>query len=170
MTTCLPLLCWAFQLISSRLGPGNLLDFFVIWDLLVATTSSPSSIATHLCSNSWHSVYHPHLLPQLILPHFPPPPYFAPKSLPPSNFLSKGNRETEGRANQRLPHLVIHSIYRDQTQTLLLIPRSAYWQEPVIAVSWEDLPEPGKYRGGCSQPTIGLLSTGFPKGGVRKRT
>jgi hypothetical protein len=25
-----------------------------------------------------------------------------------------------------------------------------------MAVSWEDLPEPDKYRGICSQPTIGL--------------
>jgi hypothetical protein len=30
-----------------------------------------------------------------------------------------------------------------------------------IAVSWETPPDPDKYRGGCSQPTIGL-STGSP--------
>jgi hypothetical protein len=40
----------------------------------------------------------------------------------------------------------------------LWMPRSAYWQEPDIAVSWEALPEPDKYRGGCSQPSIGLSS------------
>jgi hypothetical protein len=34
------------------------------------------------------------------------------------------------------------------------IPTSACWQEPDIAVSWEAVPD--KYRGGCSQPTIGL--------------
>jgi hypothetical protein len=43
----------------------------------------------------------------------------------------------------------------------LWMPRSACWKEPVIAVSWEYLPEPYKYRGGCSQPTIGL-SVGCP--------
>jgi hypothetical protein len=36
------------------------------------------------------------------------------------------------------------------------MPTSACWQEPDIAVSWEALTEPDKYRGGCSQPTIGL--------------
>jgi hypothetical protein len=41
------------------------------------------------------------------------------------------------------------------------MPRNACWQVPAIAVSWEALPEPDKYRGGCSQPTIGL-SSGFP--------
>jgi hypothetical protein len=34
-----------------------------------------------------------------------------------------------------LPHVGIHPIYRQQTQTLLLMPRSACWQEPDIAVS-----------------------------------
>jgi hypothetical protein len=29
----------------------------------------------------------------------------------------------------------------------LLMPRSVCWQEPDIAVSWEALPEPDKYRG-----------------------
>jgi hypothetical protein len=52
--------------------------------------------------------------------------------------------------------LGIHPIYNYQTQTLFLMPRSACWQEPYIAVSWEALPEPYKYRCGCSKPTIGL--------------
>ena len=34
-------------------------------------------------------------------------------------------------------------------------------KEPDIAVSWEALPEPVKYRCGCLQPTI-TLSTGIP--------
>jgi hypothetical protein len=76
--------------------------------------------------------------------------------------LSKGNvgtkcgAETKIKAIQRLPHLGIYPIYRHQTQTLLWMPKSACWQEPNIAVSWEDLPEPDKYRGECSQPAIGL--------------
>ena len=34
-----------------------------------------------------------------------------------------------------------------------------------MAASRDALPKPDKYRGGCSQPTIGL-STGFSDGGV----
>jgi hypothetical protein len=36
------------------------------------------------------------------------------------------------------------------------MPGGACWQKPVMAVSWEALPKPDKYRGGCSQSTIGL--------------
>jgi hypothetical protein len=32
--------------------------------------------------------------------------------------------ETEGKIIQRLPHLGIHTIYNNQTQTLLWMPRS----------------------------------------------
>jgi hypothetical protein len=64
--------------------------------------------------------------------------------------------ETEGKFIQRLPHLGIHLIYSHQTQTLLWIPTSACGQKLDIA-----LPVPDKYRGGCSQPNIGL-STGSP--------
>ena len=69
--------------------------------------------------------------------------------------------ETEGMTIQRLPHLGIHPINNHQTQTLLWMPTGACWQEPDIAVSWEALPVPGKYRSGCSQPSIGR-STGSP--------
>jgi hypothetical protein len=55
----------------------------------------------------------------------------------------------------------IHPIYSHQTQALLWMPWSACWQEPDIAVSCEALLEADKYRGRCSQPTIGL-STGTP--------
>ena len=74
---------------------------------------------------------------------------------------TKFRAETEGMTIQRLPHLGIHPIYSHQTQTLLWMPTSACWQEPDIAVSWEALPVPDKYRSGCSQPSIGL-STGSP--------
>jgi hypothetical protein len=69
-------------------------------------------------------------------------------------------------AIQRLPHLGLHSIYRHQTQTLLQSTRSACCQELDIAVSWEALSEPGKYRGRCSQPTEYWVFNG----GVRERT
>jgi hypothetical protein len=64
--------------------------------------------------------------------------------------------EIEGKTIQRLPHLGIYPIYSHQTQTVLPKPTSACWQEPVIAVSWETLPLPDKYRSRCYQPTIGL--------------
>ena len=41
------------------------------------------------------------------------------------NMETKCGAETEGKAIQRLPHLGIHPIYSHQTQTLLLMPRSA---------------------------------------------
>jgi hypothetical protein len=44
----------------------------------------------------------------------------------------------------------------------LQMPRSVCWQGLVIPVPWEALSEPGKYRGRCSKPTIGL-STGSPR-------
>ena len=89
------------------------------------------------------------------------------KNFNPELLLCKGNTwtksgvETKGKTIQRLPHLRIHSICRHQTQTLLLIPRSASWQEPDIAVSWEAFLEPDKYRSGCLQSTI-KLTTGTP--------
>jgi hypothetical protein len=74
---------------------------------------------------------------------------------------AKFRAETEGMTIQKLLHLGIHSINNHQTQTLLQMPTRACWQEPDIAVSWEALPVPGKYRSGCSQPFTGL-STGSP--------
>ena len=75
--------------------------------------------------------------------------------------VTKCGAQTEGNAIQRLSHLGIHPIYTHQTQTLLWIPRSTCWQEPDIAVSWEAMPVPNKYRGRCSHPAIGL-SIGSP--------
>jgi hypothetical protein len=77
------------------------------------------------------------------------------------NMKTKCGAETEGKPIQRLPHLGIHPIYSHQTQTLLWMPRSECWQEPDIAISWEALPVPDKYRSRCSQPKIGL-SIGSP--------
>jgi hypothetical protein len=57
--------------------------------------------------------------------------------------------------------LDIHLIYNHQTQIVLWIPERACWQEPDIAVSWEALPVPDKYRSGWSQSSIGR-STGSP--------
>ena len=62
---------------------------------------------------------------------------------------------------QRLFHLGIHPIYNHQTQSLLWTSTSACWQETDIAVFWESLPVPDKYRSGGSQPSIGQ-STGSP--------
>jgi hypothetical protein len=50
--------------------------------------------------------------------------------------------ETEEKAIQRLPNLGIHLIYRHQTPVLLLVSRSALWQEPGLAVPWEVFPAP----------------------------
>jgi hypothetical protein len=53
------------------------------------------------------------------------------KIVNPEMFLSKGKTErekgteTEGKVIQRPPYLGIHPIYRHQTQTPLLMPRSA---------------------------------------------
>jgi hypothetical protein len=83
---------------------------------------------------------------------------------------TKCGAETEGKAIQRLtapPGNPSHNSH--QTQTLLWMPRSACWQEPDMAVSWEALPGPDKYRGGCSKSTIGP-SSGSPSGGARERT
>jgi hypothetical protein len=74
---------------------------------------------------------------------------------------TKFGAETEGRTIQRLPHLGIHPIINHQTQTLLHMPARFCWQDPDIAVSYETMPVPGKYRSGCSQSSIGW-NTGPP--------
>jgi hypothetical protein len=75
--------------------------------------------------------------------------------------------ETEAMTIQRLLHLGMCPIYNHQTQTFLWRP-SAYWQKPVIAVSGQAPPVPDKYKGGSSQPTIGL-STGSAMEEIEKR-
>jgi hypothetical protein len=45
--------------------------------------------------------------------------------------------------------LGIQPINNHQTQTLLQMPTRACWQEPDVAVFWEALPLPDKYRTGC---------------------
>jgi hypothetical protein len=64
---------------------------------------------------------------------------------------------------QRLPHLGIHPIYNYQTQTLLWMPIRAWCPEPDIAVSWEALPVPNKYRSGCLQPSFGRSTRSLMK-------
>jgi hypothetical protein len=78
------------------------------------------------------------------------------KILKRGNMETKCGAETKWNTIQWLPHLGINPIYRYQTQAVLQMPRNACWQEPDIAVSWKALPESEKYRGRCSQPTIGL--------------
>jgi len=57
--------------------------------------------------------------------------------------------QEEAEGIQSLPHLGFQSIFiQHQTQTILM-PRSAFWQEPDKAVSWKSLPEHGKYRCEC---------------------
>jgi len=51
------------------------------------------------------------------------------------NAATKGRAGTEEKVIQRLPHLGIHPICCHQTQSLLLMPRSACWQEPDMDVS-----------------------------------
>jgi hypothetical protein len=63
--------------------------------------------------------------------------------------------ETERRTIQRLPHLGIHPINIQQTQTLLYMPARFCWQGPDIAISCEAMPVHGKHRSGCSQSSIG---------------
>jgi hypothetical protein len=58
---------------------------------------------------------------------------------------TKCGAETEGMTIQKLPHVGIHPIYNHQTQTLLWMPTSAYWQKPVRAVSRKAPPVPAKY-------------------------
>jgi hypothetical protein len=50
----------------------------------------------------------------------------------------------------------MHTIYNRQTQTLLHMPERFCWQDSDIALSYEAMPVPDKYRSGCSQSSIGL--------------
>jgi hypothetical protein len=68
-----------------------------------------------------------------------------------------------------LPHLGIHPIISHQTQTLLHMPERFCWRDPVIAVSYEAMPVPGKYTSGHSQSSIGW-NTGPPNGKAREST
>ena len=92
----------------------------------------------------------------------------------PELFMSKGKEgtksgaETERKAIQRPLYHGIRPICRHQTQTLLLMPSSACWEEPVTAVSWEALLDPEQYRCGCSQPPIEQHRE--TNGGIRGRT
>jgi hypothetical protein len=60
-----------------------------------------------------------------------------------------------GRTIQRLPHLWIHPIDNHQTQTLLHMSEKVCLQDSDIALFYESMPMPGKYRSGCLQLSIG---------------
>jgi hypothetical protein len=68
---------------------------------------------------------------------------------------AKFGAKSKGWTIQRLPHPGIHPIISHQTQTVLHIPERFCRKDPDIAVSYEAMPVPGKYRSGCSQSTIG---------------
>ena len=63
--------------------------------------------------------------------------------------------QTEGKAIQRLPHLGIHPIITTKPRHYCTMPERFCCRDPVIAVSYEAIPVPGKYRRGCSQSSIG---------------
>jgi hypothetical protein len=67
----------------------------------------------------------------------------------------------KGWTIQRLPYPGIHPIISHQTQTLLHRPARFSCRDPDIAVLYEAMPVPGKYRSGCSQSSIGW-NTGPP--------
>jgi hypothetical protein len=70
---------------------------------------------------------------------------------------TKFGAETEGRTIHRLPHPGIHPTNPDTIAYASKILLTG----PDIAVSSEAMPVPGKYRGGCSQSSIGW-NTGPP--------
>ena len=70
---------------------------------------------------------------------------------------TKFRAEMEGMTIQRLPHLGIHPINNHQSQILLHMSTRFCWQEPDIAISWDALPVPDKYKSGCSQPSLDKL-------------
>jgi hypothetical protein len=74
---------------------------------------------------------------------------------------TKFGAKSKGWTIQRLPHPGIHAIINHQTQTLLNMPARFWWRDPGIAVSYEAMPVPGKYRSGCSQSSI-RWNTGPP--------
>jgi hypothetical protein len=74
---------------------------------------------------------------------------------------TKFGAKRKGWTIQWLPHLGIHPIISHQIQTLLHMPARFWWQDPDIAVSYEAMPVPGKYRSGCSQSSI-RWNTGPP--------
>jgi hypothetical protein len=72
----------------------------------------------------------------------------------PEFLLSKETTGTKGRAETKGKG--IHPKCSQQTVSLLLIARSACWQESDMYVSWVALPEPYQYRCWCLQPSIRL--------------
>jgi hypothetical protein len=67
---------------------------------------------------------------------------------------TKLGAKMKGWTIQRIPHLGIHPIISHQTQTLLHNARKILLRDPVIAISYEVMPVPGKYISGCSQSSM----------------
>jgi hypothetical protein len=74
---------------------------------------------------------------------------------------TKFGAKMKGWTIWRLPHSGIHLIISHQTQTLLHMPARFCYRDPGIAVSYDAMPVPGKYRSGCSQSSIRWI-TGPP--------
>jgi hypothetical protein len=74
---------------------------------------------------------------------------------------TKFGAKLKGWTIQRLPHPGIHPVISHQTQTLLRMPERFCRRDPVIAVSYEAVAVPGKYRSRCSQSSI-RWNTGLP--------
>jgi len=80
----------------------------------------------------------------------------------------KSEARAEEKVIQTMPHLGIHPICSRQTQSLLLMPRSSYWKEPHMGVSWEAPPEPANTDEDVY--SLPLYWTGELNGGVREKT
>jgi hypothetical protein len=74
----------------------------------------------------------------------------------------------EARPIQILPHMGIYPINNHQTQTQLYV-RKICWQDPDMAVFYEAMPVPSKYRNGWSQSSIGR-NTGLSMKELKKLT
>ena len=61
-----------------------------------------------------------------------------------------------------------YSLFNNETQTLVHMPKRFCCQDPDIAVSCEAMLVPGKSRSGCSQSSIGWNTA--PNGGAREST
>jgi hypothetical protein len=82
---------------------------------------------------------------------------------------TKFGAETKGLTIERLPCPGILPIISHQMQTLLHMQARFCWKDPDIAVSFEAMPVPGKYRSACSLSSKGW-NTGPPMEELEKVT
>ena len=80
-------------------------------------------------------------------------------------FILEGEKNTHGRSYRDKVWRRDHpettppgdtSHIQSENPDTIVAANKCSWQEPDIAVSWEDPPVPDKYKSGCSQPPIGL--------------